>query len=89
MNGAFGLGSGPIFLSDVQCGGLEERLFDCSIGELEESNCGHNQDAAVTCKAGMYLHHLDVMNGVPLQSKSECVHFQLSATNNKAQQQPF
>ena len=34
------------------CGGLEPRLFDCDKGELEETNCNHNQDAGVICLPG-------------------------------------
>ncbi len=51
-NAYFGQGSGPIFITDVNCTGLEGRLFDCMMGSLEENNCGHHQDAGVVCLAG-------------------------------------
>ena len=52
QNGYFGRGSGPVFLTDVRCGGLEARLLDCRFGELEENDCSHYQDAGVVCLAG-------------------------------------
>ena len=55
QNGRFGRGSGPILYADVNCGGLEPRLFDCSRGEVEETNCGHGQDSGIVCQPGMPL----------------------------------
>ena len=52
LNGYFGRGSGSVFFTDVRCGGLESRLFDCQIGELEQNDCSHYQDAGITCLAG-------------------------------------
>ena len=52
----FGRGSGPIFLANVRCGGLEARLFDCTRGQLEENDCGHNEDAGVICLEGKNNH---------------------------------
>ena len=43
-----------MFYADVTCGGLEGRLADCDKGEIEETNCGHNQDAGVQCLPGMW-----------------------------------
>lgn len=47
----FGLGSGPVFLSDVHCTGSEATLLDCrhtivSLG----SYCTHNRDVGVSCE---------------------------------------
>ena len=56
LNGAFRQGSGPILLANVRCNGLEERLFDCPQSELEENNCGHNQDAGVVCLPGKIIY---------------------------------
>ena len=53
-NAAFGQGNGPVFLTDVTCNGLEERLLDCMMGDIESNNCGHHQDAGVVCLAGYY-----------------------------------
>ena len=52
LNGRYGQGSGPVFYADIMCGGLEGRLADCDKGEIEETNCGHNQDAGVQCLPG-------------------------------------
>ena len=52
LNGAFGEGSGPIFLDDVMCSGLEYKVFDCMHRGLEIHNCHHSKDAGVACLAG-------------------------------------
>ena len=48
----FGRGSGPIFLHDVRCTGIENRLFDCPNGGIEINSCSHYSDAGVTCTTG-------------------------------------
>ena len=64
-NGAFGRGSGPVFLADIACGGLEGGLFDCTRGELEGNDCSHSLDAGVVCLAGkILLNELIQNNGV-------------------------
>ena len=52
LSAAFGQGTGPIFLDDVMCNGLESRLFDCAHRGIEVDNCVHSQDAGVECVAG-------------------------------------
>ncbi|KAK2112205.1 hypothetical protein P7K49_011952 [Saguinus oedipus] len=49
---AFGQGSGPIMLDEVQCTGTEPSLAECtSLGWLH-SNCRHERDAGVVCTNG-------------------------------------
>ena len=44
---AFGEGSGPIHLDDVECAGTEQRLVDCIHRRF--NNCDHSEDAGVVC----------------------------------------
>ena len=49
---AFGGGSGAIFLDDVECSGLEERLEHCHHNGIGVHNCGHSEDVGVICVLG-------------------------------------
>ncbi|XP_027764339.1 deleted in malignant brain tumors 1 protein [Empidonax traillii] len=48
----FGLGSGRIFLDDVQCRGDEPSLQMCRHNGWGVHNCGHVEDASVVCAGG-------------------------------------
>ena len=46
----FGQGIGPIMLDDVQCNLLDHRrLLSCPHRGLQQHNCGHSEDAGVSC----------------------------------------
>lgn len=48
-NSYFGKGTGPIFLSRVNCAGTEANLTDCV--HSQEVACTHSRDAGVQCLA--------------------------------------
>ena len=48
-NAYFGTGSGPIFLSDVQCNSNSSQLLQCFSKPILHHNCIHSEDAGVSC----------------------------------------
>ena len=52
---AYGQGSGPVTLGQVQCIGNESSIFNCPQNDVGTQNCVHSQDAGVTCTARMYI----------------------------------
>ena len=45
----FGEGTGQIWLDNVECAGHEAQLSLCSANAFGDENCGHGEDASVTC----------------------------------------
>ncbi|NXR19676.1 DMBT1 protein, partial [Cinclus mexicanus] len=59
QNARFGMGSGRIFLDDVQCRGDEPSLQMCRHNGWGVHNCGHREDASVICAGGWPADHED------------------------------
>ena len=49
-NAYYGMGSGPILLSNLYCTGSEETLLDCNRNMYGALSCTHRQDAGVVCE---------------------------------------
>ena len=43
----YGLGTGPIALSNVQCDGSSNKLLECRSDKILSSSCAHDQDVGV------------------------------------------
>ncbi|XP_068698547.1 deleted in malignant brain tumors 1 protein-like [Montipora foliosa] len=49
ISARFGLGSGSIWLDNVNCKGSESSIRNCPHAGWDNHNCGHYQDASVVC----------------------------------------
>lgn len=46
---SFSTNSGPIFLENLACSGLEQNLIECPHSTIGTHQCDHSRDAAVQC----------------------------------------
>ncbi|XP_041484694.1 deleted in malignant brain tumors 1 protein-like [Lytechinus variegatus] len=46
---AFGPGTGPILLDEVECEGTESNIGHCRRSDYETHNCDHSEDVGVSC----------------------------------------
>ena len=64
----FGEGKGPIVLSNVECGGWETDIFQCSSMEYLTFSCPRNHTAGVLCRDCEYTCH--ALLTIPLSESS-------------------
>ena len=49
LYGRFGQGSGPIWMDNVNCSGIEAHISNCPHIGFGNHNCNHREDASVVC----------------------------------------
>ena len=51
----YGQGSGPVFLSNLNCTGSELKILECHNDYYAAQTCAHYKDAGVQCLGRQYL----------------------------------
>ena len=59
-NAYYGVGSGPIYLTDVSCTSNETSLLQCISNPILSNGCSHLGDAGVKCE-GMKSHYFKAL----------------------------
>ena len=57
FNAFYGEGSGPVFLSNLNCTGPELKILECPNDYYAAQNCRHYKDAGVQCLGRQFLQH--------------------------------
>ena len=78
-NAYFGVGSGPIFMDDVQCTSSSSQLLECPSRPILSHNCLHSDDAGVGCEGiiNQLLDSPEVMNNDQLAYLSTQSHVEM------------
>ncbi|KAG9264061.1 hypothetical protein AMEX_G22296 [Astyanax mexicanus] len=71
----FGQGSDPIHLDNVGCFGFESSITDCHHNGFGTHNCGHGEDAGVTCTDVLPSPTLTLISSHSTVSPGESVQF--------------
>ena len=60
----FGLGTGQIWMENVQCTGNESRLYQCFHNEIGRHTCRSTRPASVQCTSNhnVYIHSISYFN---------------------------
>ena len=74
QQGAFGRGTGPILLSNVDCTGTESSLLSCRHTEETNLYCSHLFDVGVVCPSCKYLVALFKIGPQFLKQKGNILH---------------
>ena len=57
-NAYYGVGSGPIYLTDVSCTSSKTSLLQCNSDPILSGSCTHSEDAGVKCEGIPSNYHL-------------------------------
>ncbi|KAI5625087.1 deleted in malignant brain tumors 1 protein-like, partial [Silurus asotus] len=63
QNAHFGQGSGTIWLDEVQCSGSESDITRCRRNGFGTHDCGHGEDAGVSCSGTENFYFMTLVNG--------------------------